>query len=56
VQLLTGKHLRLLKELLDYNIELRDNGVGEWKLVATVPATQFKQQITKNDSTGWVSS
>lgn len=37
-----------------YNIELRDNGVGEWKLVATVPATQFKQQITKNDSTGWV--
>lgn len=37
-----------------YNIELRDNGVGEWRLVATVPATQFKQQITKNDSTGWV--
>ena len=37
-----------------YNIELRDNGAGEWKLVATVPATQFKQQITKNDSTGWV--
>ena len=37
-----------------YNIELRDNGVGEWKLVATVPATQFKQQITKNDETGWV--
>ena len=37
-----------------YNIELRDNGVGEWKLVATVPATQFKQQIVKNDETGWV--
>ncbi len=37
-----------------YNVELRTNGVGEWKLVATVPATQFKQQITKNDTTGWV--
>ena len=37
-----------------YNIELRDNGAGEWKLVATVPATQFKQQIVKSDETGWV--
>jgi hypothetical protein len=37
-----------------YNIELRDNGAGEWKLVATVPATQFKQQIVKNGETGWV--
>jgi hypothetical protein len=37
-----------------YNVELRDNGVGEWKLVATVPATQFNQQITKNDTAGWV--
>jgi hypothetical protein len=36
-----------------YNVELRTNGVGEWKLVATVPATQLKQQITKNDGTGW---
>jgi len=36
-----------------YNIELRTNGVGEWRLVATVPATQFKQQITKNDESGW---
>jgi len=37
-----------------YNVELRSNGAGDWKLVATVPATQFKQQITKNDTTGWV--
>ena len=37
-----------------YNVSLRANGAGEWKLVATVPATQFKQQITKNDETGWV--
>jgi hypothetical protein len=37
-----------------YNVELRKNGAGDWKLVATVPATQFKQQITKNDDTGWV--
>ena len=36
-----------------YNVELRANGTGEWTLVATVPATQFKQQITKNDETGW---
>jgi hypothetical protein len=37
-----------------YNVELRANGAGDWKLVATVPATVFKQQITKNDTTGWV--
>lgn len=37
-----------------YNVELRDNGISEWKLVATVPATQFSQQITKNDTSGWV--
>jgi hypothetical protein len=36
-----------------YNVELRKNGVGEWTLVATVPATQFNQQITKNDTAGW---
>ena len=37
-----------------YNVELRDNGVGQWRLVATVPATEFKQQINKSDTTGWV--
>jgi len=37
-----------------YNVELRDNGVSEWRLVATVPATEFKQQITKNGEAGWV--
>ncbi len=37
-----------------YNVELRDNGVGDWRLVATVPASEFKQQITKNDTSGWV--
>lgn len=37
-----------------YNVELSANGAGNWKLVATVPATQFKQQITKTDDTGWV--
>lgn len=36
-----------------YNLELRSGNTGEWKLVATVPATQFSQDITKNDSTGW---
>jgi hypothetical protein len=37
-----------------YNVELRDNGVGEWRMVATVPATEFKQQINKTGTTGWV--
>jgi hypothetical protein len=36
-----------------YNVSLRANGAGEWKLVATVPATQFKQQITKGGDEGW---
>ena len=36
-----------------YNISLRANGAGEWKLVATVPVTQFKQQITKSGDEGW---
>lgn len=36
-----------------YNLELRTGNTGEWKLVATVPATQFSQDITKNDTTGW---
>jgi hypothetical protein len=36
-----------------YNLELRSGATGAWKLVATVPATQFSQDITKTDSTGW---
>jgi hypothetical protein len=36
-----------------YNLELRAGNSGEWKLVATVPATQFSQDITKTDATGW---
>lgn len=36
-----------------YNLELRAGNTGEWKLVATVPATQFSQDITKTDTTGW---
>jgi hypothetical protein len=36
-----------------YNLELRAGNTGDWKLVATVPATQFSQDITKSDSTGW---
>ena len=36
-----------------YNVELSANGNGSWVLVATVPATQFKQQITKTDDAGW---
>lgn len=36
-----------------YNLELRAGNSGEWKLVATVPVTQFSQDITKTDATGW---
>lgn len=36
-----------------YNVSLRANGIGEWQIVATVPATQFNQQITKSGDGGW---
>ena len=38
----------------NYNVEIRSNG-GDWKLISTVPATQFSLDITKGDATGWCS-
>jgi len=38
----------------NYNVEIRSNG-GNWKLISTVPATQFSLDITKGDETGWCS-
>ena len=38
----------------NYNVEIRSNG-GDWKLISTVPATQFSLDITKGDTTGWCS-
>lgn len=42
-----------IEGITGYNVSLRANGIGDWQLVATVPATQFKQQITKSGETGW---
>ena len=38
----------------NYNVEIRSNG-GAWKLISTVPATQFSLDITKGDTSGWCS-
>ena len=38
----------------NYNVEIRSNG-GEWKLISTVPGTQFAIDISKADTTGWAS-
>ena len=38
----------------NYNVEIRSNG-GSWKLISTVPATQFSLDITKGDTAGWCS-
>jgi hypothetical protein len=40
--------------LTNFNIEIRANG-GEWKLISTVPATQFSLDITKQSADGWSS-
>lgn len=42
------------KMAANYNVEIRSNG-GSWKLISTVPATQFSLDITKGDTTGWCS-
>ena len=36
-----------------YNLELRAGNSSEWKLVATTPATQFSQDITKSGTDSW---
>jgi len=41
-------------KVANYNVEIRSNN-GEWKLISTVPATQFTLDITKGDSSGWCS-
>ena len=37
-----------------YNIEVAKNG-GEFKILATVPASQVTLNVTKTDGTGWTS-
>ncbi len=39
--------------LTGYNVEIRANGKGDWNVIATVPADQLTQSVTKSDTTGW---
>ena len=39
--------------LTGYNVEVRANGVGDWTIIATVPADQLTQNVTKSGDTGW---
>jgi hypothetical protein len=39
--------------LTGYNVEIRANGKGDWNVIATVPADQLTQSVTKGDSSGW---
>jgi hypothetical protein len=41
-------------KVANYNVEIRSNG-GAWKLISTVPSTQFSLDITKGDTSGWCS-
>ena len=39
--------------LTGYNVEIRANGVGDWSVIATVPADQLTQKVTKSSDSGW---
>ena len=39
--------------LTGYNVEMRANGTGDWTIIATVPADQLTQAVTKIGDTGW---
>jgi hypothetical protein len=39
--------------LTGYNVEIRANGSGDWTVIATVPADQLTQSVTKASDTGW---
>lgn len=39
--------------LTGYNVEIRANGTGEWTTIATVPADQLTQAVTKSGDAGW---
>ena len=36
-----------------YNVEVRANGAGDWMVIATVPADQLTQNVTKSGDAGW---
>ena len=39
--------------LTGYNVEIRANGAGDWTVIATVPADQLTQNVTKASDSGW---
>ena len=39
--------------LTGYNVEVRANGAGDWTTIATVPADQLTQNVTKSGDMGW---
>ena len=39
--------------LTGYNVEIRANGVGDWSVIATVPADQLTQDVVKSSDSGW---
>ena len=39
--------------LTGYNVEIRANGKGDWTVIATVPADQLTQNVTKASDSGW---
>ena len=39
--------------LTGFNVEVRANGMGDWVTIATVPADQLTQSVTKSGDAGW---
>ncbi len=39
--------------LTGYNVELRAGGTSDWKIIASVPADQLTQAVTKSADTSW---
>ena len=39
--------------LTGFNVEVRANGMGDWVTIATVPADQLTQNVTKSGDAGW---
>jgi hypothetical protein len=42
-----------LDGLTGYNVEIRADGAGDWTVIATVPADQLTQNVTKASDSGW---
>jgi len=39
--------------LTGYNVEIRAGGSVDWTIIATVPADQLTQSVTKSSDSGW---